>query len=476
LNGGQTDGGSFLPSISANGRYVSFSSDASNLVTGDTNGVPDVFVRDLVAGKTTRVSVGTGNVQACYNIACANAALGPVAALISNEYPESSISGDGSYVEFSDVACNLVATDTNCESGVPEVFVHDVKHGTTVRISVDPTGAQAVYPAPDSTSLIGGLGYIGSTLAGPNDPEYFATGQTVSDDGRYAVFASTAMNLVPNNPSWNPANPILSGVGIYVRDLRAGRTYRVDVTSDGQAAHTNSENGTFDAQVLYPSISADGRYVAMFCSSCVQVHPASNLQVYDRVTGAAEPIPCPSGKRPANTGSWNCDWAPAISADGRHVSMTTYWTPSTPVPNFVGAADAFTWNRGAALGTGSVSVLDRSAGVIAATVTQRASQHDLFVREDLRSLPSVAGKPLDTGLRYGFDLTAAGNRYEIRMETGSFRLLRLGNGSWRQVTTLHGGFGTTGLELVFAVPLDDLGLQHGGGLSGLRAFADIAAN
>jgi hypothetical protein len=503
--GSQTDGGSFLPSISANGRYVSFSSDATNLVAGDTNGIPDVFVRDLVAGKTTRVSVGTGNVQSCQRISCASGALQTVTALLGHQFPESSISGDGRYVEFSDDACNLVPSSKDCEAGVPDVFVHDLKAGTTVRISVDPTGAEATYPPPDSTSLIGAPGYSGSTLVGPNDVEYSATGQTISSDGRYAAFASTAMNLVPNNPSWNPANPILSGVGIYVRDLRLGRTYRADVQSDGQPVRGNFSNGKSDADVFYPTISADGRFVAMHCTNCLVVSPVASLQVYDRVTGAAELIPCIVGTKRSGSpaGVWNCDWSPQISADGRHVSFTTYWTPTALLPNYVGSSDAFTWNRGPAVGTGGlaasgkltvagsstfartgvVSLTGLDGDVLDTTVAYRPREGDLFVRENLRSLPSVAGRPLPSAASYGFDLVASGRRYQVRAVPmpstrediaggASFGLFRY-DGNWRQVATLHGGFGTTGQEVVFAVPLADLGLRDGGVLSGLRAFTGL---
>jgi len=474
-NGAQTDGGSFFPSISADGRYVSFSSDATNLVAGDTNDIPDVFVRDVVTGKTTRVSVGTGNVQSCANISCATSLLGRVATLLSFAYPESSISGDGRHVEFSDVACNLVPNSTDCEAGVPDVYVHDVKAGTTVQISVDPRGAQPTYPPTDGTGLIGATGYTGSTLTGPNNPENFAIGQTISNDGRYAAFVSSAVNLVPNNPSWNPANPLLSGLGIYVRDLRLGRTYRADVQSDGQPVHGNFTNGKGDADVFYPTISADGRYVAMHCTNCLVIKPVASLQVYDRVTGAAELIPCVVGtKRSGNpAGVWNCDWAPQLSGDGRHVSFTTYWTPTTTVPNFVGAADAFTWNRGAPVGTGNAAT-STSAAVLRTTAIVRPALRDLFVREELRSLPSVAGRPVATDVTYGLDFTVAGRRYEVRSRGTSFELFRYDGGGWRGVTTLRGGFGTTGVEVVFAVPLAALGDVRG--LSDLRAFAGVTSS
>lgn len=496
------NGHSFLPSISASGRYVSFTSDASNLVTGDTNGIADVFVRDIWGGKTTRVSVGNGNAQACLSVSCQSSLLAPVAALVNESYPESSISGDGRYVEFSDDACNLVSSDTDCTGGVPDVFVHDSKLGTTVRISVDPNGREAMFP-PTDNAILGAVGFVGSTLVGPNNPEYFATGQTISDDGRFAVFVSTALNLVPNNPSWDPSNPVLSGLGIYVRDLRAGRTYRVDVQSDGQPVHGHAANANYDETDMYPSISADGRYVAMFCSNCVQLKPISNLQVYDRITGETQAIPCPAdGARAGSSAKWNCDWAPAISADGRHVSFTTYWTPTTLPANFVGASDAFTFNRGGTVTTGGLAAAGKlsvrgsasfarsgvvtavgalttpidAADLLDATMAYRPAEQDLFVREDVRRLPAVAGTPLTTGVSYGFDLVASGRRYEVRTEStsrSSFGLFRETGGAWVRVADVSGGFGTTGDQLVFTVPLADLGLQRGGALSDLRAFTSV---
>jgi Tol biopolymer transport system component len=95
--------GSLMSVISGNGRYVSFMSTAANLVAGDTNGVEDVFVRDLRAGITTRASVSRSGIQA-------NAA---------SRLPQ--ISADGRYITFFSYASNLVAADTNQEA---DVFVH----------------------------------------------------------------------------------------------------------------------------------------------------------------------------------------------------------------------------------------------------------------------------------------------------------------------------------------------------------------
>ena len=101
-NGGQGNANSYTPSISADGRYVAFTSYASNLVPGDTNGTSDVFVRDLQTGAITRVSTDADGDQG-------NSTAGGI-----------SISADGRYVAFNSDASNLVPDDTN---GAYDVFV-----------------------------------------------------------------------------------------------------------------------------------------------------------------------------------------------------------------------------------------------------------------------------------------------------------------------------------------------------------------
>jgi len=91
----QADGGSGHASISADGRFVAFASEATNLVAGDTNGHFDIFIRDRVAGETRRVSIGIADAQA-------------------DDWSDSpSISADGRHVAFESEATNLVAGDTN---------------------------------------------------------------------------------------------------------------------------------------------------------------------------------------------------------------------------------------------------------------------------------------------------------------------------------------------------------------------------
>ena len=109
------------PAISADGRFVAFSSDATNLVPGDTNGTADVFVRDRQTGTTRRVSVGSGGAQG------------------NGLSVDPAISADGRFVAFASDATNLVPGDTN---GADDVFVRDRQTGTTRRVSVGSGGAQ----------------------------------------------------------------------------------------------------------------------------------------------------------------------------------------------------------------------------------------------------------------------------------------------------------------------------------------------
>jgi Tol biopolymer transport system component len=146
----QAQGGALLEATSDDGSAILFDSGAPNLVPGDTNdpNQPDVFVRDLAVGQTERVSVGVGGVQA--NAVSFGAA----------------ISADGRVVAFSSDASNLVAGDTN---GFFDAFVHDRIASTTTRISLSGTGAQ-------------GNGGSGASA--------------ITADGTLVIFESGASNLV----------------------------------------------------------------------------------------------------------------------------------------------------------------------------------------------------------------------------------------------------------------------------------------
>jgi Tol biopolymer transport system component len=249
--GPNPDGGSAALGISANGRYVLFRSDASNLVPGDTNGKMDAFVCDRAIGKTRRIppaglGVYAGALSAngryavlqadenVYRYDLRRRHLLPLTAGANGWSEEPSVSAHGRYVAFTSIASNLVRGDTN---KLPDVFVRDVLTGKTTRASVTSAGRQ-------------GTGKRYSN--GSNAP-------TISSDGRYVAFHSDMTNLVRGD-----TNRIFD---IFVHDRVTGKTQRVSVSSTGRQANAESGGGE--------SFSVDGRYVAF--SSL-----ATNLVARDR--------------------------------------------------------------------------------------------------------------------------------------------------------------------------------------------------
>jgi Tol biopolymer transport system component len=197
LTGGPPAERSFFPRVSATGRYVTFSSAAPDIVRGDTNNTGDLFLRDRRTGRTERVSVSSKEKQ-------------------GNSYSRGSgaPSPDGRYVAFESDASNLVRGDTN---GQQDIFVRDRRSGTTRRVSLGPNGVQANGPSFDAK---------------------------ITADGRYVTFTSVATNLVPGDTN--------NDRDVFVRDLKAGRTWLASSTSDGRPANRTSESGV---------TSPDGRFV-----------------------------------------------------------------------------------------------------------------------------------------------------------------------------------------------------------------------
>ena len=329
--GAQADAENERPSISADGRYVAFDSDATNLVEGDSNKCPDVFVRDRLLGTTERVSVSSAQVGGNWG------SCGP------------SISADGRYVAFFSFASNLAGGDTNV---MLDVFVRDRLFGTTERVSVSSAGAEG-----DADSLFSSISADGRYVAFESDATNLVEGDSngkrdvfvrdrdagetervsvssaeaegngvnglpsISANGSYVAFMSDATNLVEGDKNgW---------YDIFVRDRLAGTTERVSVSS--AEAEGNDES-------LYPSISADGRYAA-FCSRATNlVEGDSNLAwdvcVRDRDAGTTERVSLTSAGAEGDDGSYR----PSISADGRHVA---FYSAAT---NLVGGDSNGVWD------------------------------------------------------------------------------------------------------------------------------------
>jgi Tol biopolymer transport system component len=214
---------SYSSSISGDGRMVAFVSYANNLVPRDTNRAPDVFVYNRATRKTIRVSIASDGTQA------------------NAESSSPMISADGAYVAFQSPASNLVADDDNA---VTDIFVHDLSSGQTSRVSRGMAGSET-----DGDSFI----------------------PAISADGRYVAFQSIAQNLVPGDTNGAPNR--WEGLDVFRYDRQTAQTERVSVGDDGEQANGPSNDPGDD-----PSITADGRYVC-FASS------ASNL-VDDDTNGA----------------------------------------------------------------------------------------------------------------------------------------------------------------------------------------------
>jgi Tol biopolymer transport system component len=247
---------SWTCSISPDGRYVVFASLATNLVPGDTNGCYDSFLRDRLLGTTERVSLASGGGQS-------NARSDTVR-----------ITPDGRFVVFESAASNLVPGDTN---GVWDIYVHDRQSGITTRASVDSAGNQ-----------------------GTEDCGW----PSISDDGRFVAFASRSSTLVPGD-----TNDVMD---VFVHDLQTGATERVSVDSNGVQGNGDSP---------YPRITGDGRYVA-FVSASTNLAPGATvardeIYVHDRLTGVTELVSTgPFG----NEANGYC-LGTGITGDGRFVSF-----------------------------------------------------------------------------------------------------------------------------------------------------------
>jgi Tol biopolymer transport system component len=319
---GKPVGGNSL-ALSASGRYAVFSSISPDIVNGDTNGVMDVFLRDRETGTTTRVSVSSSGAQAN----------GP-----SADFYGVSVTPDGRYVSFYSLASNLVPGDTNNQW---DVFVRDTAAGTTERVSVSGSGAQA------------------------NDGSYQSY---LSDDGRYVLFNSAASNLIASQSRAPTA---------YVRD-RLNRTTRVVGLDDPTpicAAGGFSADGTLAAftcgsaglyvrnltdnsleQVSYPhsaevtttvaDLSANGRYLAF--TTDAQILPADtnggtgwfDAYLYDSATHTFDLI---SANTKGVSGD-NSSNAAAVSDDGRYVAFSS-WAKDIEGDDGLNSFDAFVRDR-----------------------------------------------------------------------------------------------------------------------------------
>ena len=317
-NGAQSNGEvKFTPAISGNGRFVVFRSDATNLVSNDTNGLDDLFVRDLKKGKTRRISIGTGGVETdafstqasisdngrfvvfrsnATNIGGGSSGLiadiflhdrkkkrtrlisKSNAGVASNSDSfEPKISGDGRYVTYYTIATTIVPNDSNGSQN--DVMVYDRLKKKTTRASKSSKGVQG----PLSSSL-----------------------SDISADGRFVVWDSKSENLVGSDSN---------GFGdIFIRDRKKKKTRLISVRSDGGQSNGNSARAT---------VSANGRFVAFQSDATNLVDGDDNdtrdVFVHDRKKKKTRRVSVSTKGVEGDFGSNT----PSISNDGRFIAFNS---------------------------------------------------------------------------------------------------------------------------------------------------------
>jgi Tol biopolymer transport system component len=257
FGGGDSD--SSFASITADGRYIAFESTANNLAANDTNGLSDVFLRDLVNGTTRLLSIKTNSMLSG-----------------SGHSQAPRITADGRLVIFESLAWNLVTNDFNGPSN--DVFVCDLPAGTIRLVSVNNVGTGSPIGQSDSPSM--------------------------SADGRYVAFRSLATNVVAaTSNGWGE---------VFIRDLDN------QVTIWASSSPGDPFTGGFPPACSSPAISLDGRYVVYTVREAYNLSSPRFLRRFELATGLTVSLTNDLGQAFSLS-----DTPPIISPNGTYVAYET---------------------------------------------------------------------------------------------------------------------------------------------------------
>ncbi|MGY3205601.1 hypothetical protein [Streptomyces sp. TE5632] len=302
------DGASEGPSLSADGRYAVFTSSASNLVPGDTNGAPDVFLRDLRTGRTQRVSTDAAGGQS---------ELGATAGAIS---------ASGRYAVFVSASADLIPGEVH---DVPSVYRRDLRSGEVeyvgnelggasmrwaLHASASGDGRYVAFAVSEMVPRPGAMVAVRDMRTGELTPQPLCLHRSLtpqlSDDGRALVYTCYGFPVLQNPPS-----------DVVVADPTTGAR---------RSLHTTPEGARGNGRVSQGGISGDGRY-ASFTSTATDLGPGdtngagSNVFVRDLRTDALRIVEAPDPALSTADG--------ALSGNGRYLLFRA----------FAAEADAGTW-------------------------------------------------------------------------------------------------------------------------------------
>ena len=316
-NGAQANSDSGDHVLSADGRYLVFTSAANNLVTGDTKGKADIFRKDLLTGEVVRVSITKTGEEA------------------NGDSSKGQISADGRYVLFQSSASNLVTGDTNNKE---DVFRKDLQSGEVVLVSKT-KGAQAdgnssgaqfgadvnsvVFVSTATNLVTGDTNKVSdifrkdlqsgdvvrlSTTTYDTQADNYSSNPVPSADGRYLVFTSRAANLVGNVGDNNGKEDV----------------FRKDLQSKEVICISTISGKYIDGTSYRPQVSADGRYVVFVSTASILVPGDDNGQAdifrKDLTTGEIVRVSTAANGAQGN----NTSGLPHMSADGRYVAFASY--------------------------------------------------------------------------------------------------------------------------------------------------------
>lgn len=312
--GSQGNDASGSASISGNGRFVTFSSTADNLVGGDTNEQGDVFVHDVQTGVTRLVSVSS---------------TGEAGNGISQN---PTISADGRFVAFSSEADNLVAGDTN-EAG--DIFIHEIETGITTRVSVGWSGEQA-SEGVESYSMSADGRFVAFTADGENlvpgeddcaiyirdrltDTTNCITAEanpgdiSISNDGRFITFESVTIPVEP--PEFLGAGDTRPRIKLVLHDRQTGESKIIpSLQAISGSTHSISADGRFIAFTQRTPDGPDGAFIYDI---------RSELAITTVIFKESENERTQSFSAPPTPTSWITQF-PTFSADGSVIAFNSF--------------------------------------------------------------------------------------------------------------------------------------------------------